>query len=247
MAGDVGKMGRSKRIIHVDFAHKAIQSCPWLDERGFPLSEKSLKLRSKCWTPQIWGDYLHSLEVPQREPVGYKKDGAVILTEHANSEDGLEASTRHLYEYEPERHQWMDRAQSLTSVVKEETKRHEAEPVEEIEAEKDEPALVQIALLPELEPERAELDLYSEVQVALGRLTRNEALVVFRMYWEGESEREIGVIMRRSRRSVRVWKDRAFSKLKPILSPILHRYEGESVSKDLSPSKPVIVTPSKSS
>ena len=109
MAGDVGKIGMAKRIIHVDFAEKAVQSLPWLDERGFPLSEKRIKLRSKHWTPEIWEAYLHSLEVPQREPVGLKKDRAVILTEVANSEDGLEASTRHLYEYEPERHQWTDR------------------------------------------------------------------------------------------------------------------------------------------
>jgi hypothetical protein len=117
MAGDVGKMGKAKRIIHVDFVEKAVLSLPWLDEREFPLSEKRMKLRSKHWTPKIWEAYLHSLEVPQREPVGLKKDRAVILTEHANSEDGLEASTRHLYEYEPERHQWIDRTQSLTSNV----------------------------------------------------------------------------------------------------------------------------------
>ena len=81
LAGDVEKMGKPKRIIHVDFAEKAVKTLPWLDERRFPLSEKRIKLRSKHWTPEIWEAYLHSLEVPQREPVGLKKDRAVILTE----------------------------------------------------------------------------------------------------------------------------------------------------------------------
>lgn len=229
MAGDLRKPSKTRNVIHVDFAKRAVQQLPWLDERGFPLPDKDLKRVSKRWSPETWNAYLESLEVSLKENVGFSEDRAVLLTKFENSEDGLEASTRDLVEFEPDRDDLSDRAMSVTSLVEVTERQEEPEPVEEVRP-KDEDGIVQIAL--SASEQVVEFDLYAEVEAAMSELTENESLVIWRLFWEGESEREIAVIMRRSRRSVRVWKDRAFSKLKPILSPIFLIYEGESVPRD---------------
>jgi DNA-binding CsgD family transcriptional regulator len=80
------------------------------------------------------------------------------------------------------------------------------------------------------------------VDAAMQQLTANEHAVVRFLFWEGRSERDISSLLRRSRRTIRVWRDRAFEKLRALLSPSIRIGEEllvESSPKSRrSPSKP---------
>ena len=40
---------------------------PWTDEKGHELSTEALKEKSKTWSPEVWEEYLRTLEIPQKE------------------------------------------------------------------------------------------------------------------------------------------------------------------------------------
>ena len=211
------------------WSKKLIGPKPWLDKRGCLLPKKELKKASKKWSRETWFFYLKSLQTSLKENLGQRSDRAALLTKYVTSEGDEQASTFHDF-YEHKNNDYYH-SLDLTKIIREEAKK-ESLPIEEV-APDDEPGIHQTtnSLLEEAE----ELDLQWEVENAMKVLNDNERLVLWHLFWEGRSERFIANLMKKSRRTIRTWKMRAFHKLRPVLSPIFLIYERRSVLRRQKP------------
>lgn len=201
---------------------------PWLDVRGFPLSKDALRDQSQTWSPETWETYLQSLEVSRRENLGVSKDRQLILEEQARSEGGAVASILDLFEHEPERSSFRDQARAITYQLSEDKGEKFQDEDERIQPH-DEKGISHFSQADLGDDPGAALQ--KAVELAMRVLTANESLVIWRLFWDGRTEREIGVMMRRSRRTIRTWKERAFEKLRLLLSPIYLIIEGAALPK----------------
>jgi len=202
---------------------KARKAKVWLDERGVPLSPAKLAAVSRHWSPAEWEAYLEDAEVALREDLGQRKDRRVLLDEFEANEDGIDTSDHHPYETE-HRYDISDSVKPLTEVFRPAAriKIGDNETSEEI-IPLDEQALP-LVIAYERDERRKETRLRI-IERALQTLPRPQQLVIWHIFWEGRTEREIVRFLRRSRRTIRTWRDRAFVALRAILSPIFRKGE----------------------
>lgn len=207
---------------------KAPKTRFWCDSRGVPLSESELKAQSKNWSMGQWETYLDDMEVAQREDVGLSKDRRLLLEEFETTEDGTKASVRDPYEEEFRDANIVGSA-PLTQIIRAPRRRRagEGETVDELEPTDEiaEPLVAGPSIVDRILEARLRI-----IERALWTLTQTQRVIISLIFWDGRTEMQVVRLIGKSRRSVRTWRDRAFVKLRVILSPVFRKGEKGRVS-----------------